>query len=199
MTVNSAFCDASDWRESSLSLFSWRHLLQRHTCSSNIAEKHDVYLQIDRAYHQCFHFIKGLYRPPQAVLYNKLQLNTRGQKWKERMTITGKTIALYQYECTMYWDAYGGFAGIICYICYACDITTASVMAWLRSAALLVWMISLCVNICESKAHTLLSFLREQTVCRASVCLLLQTPFSQSPCFDWCLGSCYSDWLLWKG
>lgn len=73
-----------------------------------------------------------------------------------------------------YWGENMGFCSHLC--------EYLQVRAWHK------W--SVCVNICEDTHHC-----AEQTVCRASVCLLLPSYLSQRQCFADQLVCC--DWLFW--
>lgn len=117
-----------------------------------------VYLQMQAVtLSVCLHLSRDLYRPPQAALCYTLLLCTEGL-W-ERVTSCSTTAGLFMWVSTdvyalnglnwCMWDLLACMVSLD--VMYACDITTASAMAWWMSSLLLVWMISpLCVNICES-------------------------------------------------
>lgn len=95
--------------------------------------------------HQCLQLSRDLYHPPQATLRITLLLYTRGL-W-ERVTSSSTTTGLCLWVSI---DAQAQLVHIcgflVCIVSvgvkYACDITTASAMAWLINALLLVWIIS---------------------------------------------------------
>lgn len=109
---------------------------------------------------QCLHLSRDLYHPPQARLCNTLLLCI-GALW-ETVTSSSTTTGLclwvsidVQYTfldtgCTQLVHVWGLLACIVLVgVKYACDITTALVMAWLMSSLLLVWIISpVCLSVC---------------------------------------------------
>lgn len=163
---------------------------------------------------RCLHLSRDLYRPPQATLRNTLLLcniEDSGKEWHHLAPLLACVcgLVLSSKHAFMSLDLWGSLACTVSVgVMDACDITTASLMAWLMCALLLVWIISpVCVNICESTdlCRGLFLFL--------CLCVCRSRPSAEPACAYCCypfylglsvvIGAlsthCYCDWLLWKG
>lgn len=137
------------------------------TAAAAKPQSHDSVVTVPRLAWLCFcrcrldlcrslHLSRDLYRPPQATLRNTLLLcNTEdsGKEWHHLAPFLTCVcgLVLSSKHAFMSLDLWGSLACTVSVgVMDACDITTASLMAWLMCALLLVRIISpVCVNICE--------------------------------------------------
>lgn len=199
--ISSACCDASGWEVSShlysLSLMSVQQLQPSHDSTQTVPRL--AWWCICRCrleLYQCVSILAGTYIALlrlHCVTHCCSALKDCGKEWRHVVPLLACLCGL-ALMC-MHWMGSTGACGTCWHVwshwMLCMHVTSPLLQQWLDGWALSYWSewSVLCVWTsvkAQIFAGVFFFFVWEQTVCRASVCLLLPSPLSPSPCCDWC-------------